>query len=400
MAKGFVGSSVLPDAQAAGKEAAAKLKKGLEAPKVIFCYSGVQYDQAAMLKGVGEEFPGIPVLGNTSFTGVITPEGFITGDKGFVGLLGIGGDDITVGVAGMKKTKGARAIGHEAAAQAMKAAGKDTPPDYWYMAAAPAEEEFFIKGVSEVIGRKPFFGGSAADNTIAGEWLLYTDEQHGDGVFADGIVTAFFWGKPVTNVFTGAYEETDDVGIITKVRDNRTLVEIDGEPALKKYAAWRGVDPDTIKGGALLAFTITSPLGVKDRLGELTAIRHPMGGTDDYAMNIGANLAEKTAVIRMKGDQDHLVKTGIETVELLKDRMAACGELYGHKREPAAFLLVHCGGRRAGIAEKIDELAAGVKKAAGDVPFLMQFTFGEYGWVDDGNNTTGGLMLSYTGFEK
>jgi hypothetical protein len=42
----------------------------------------------------------------------------------------------------------------------------------------------------------------------------------------------------------------------------------------------------------------------------------------------------------------------------------------------------------------------GVKKAAGNVPFIMEFTFGEYGYEDDGNNTTGGLMLSYTGFAQ
>jgi hypothetical protein len=46
------------------------------------------------------------------------------------------------------------------------------------------------------------------------------------------------------------------------------------------------------------------------------------------------------------------------------------------------------------------ELAAWVKKAAGYVPFIVEFTFGEYGYEDDGNNTTGGLMLSYTGFAR
>ena len=39
-------------------------------------------------------------------------------------------------------------------------------------------------------------------------------------------------------------------------------------------------------------------------------------------------------------------------------------------------------------------------KAAGDVPFLVKFTFGEYGFEADGNNTCGGLMLSYSAFGK
>jgi hypothetical protein len=388
MSKGWTGSSNLADAKAAGKEAAGKLKKGASDLKVVFAYAGIQYDLAQMLKGIGEELPGVPVLGNTSFTGVITPEGFITGDKGFVGLLGLGGSDVTVGVSGKAKGANARETGKQAALEAIKNAGKNAPPDYFYMAAPPGEEEFYIKGVSDVIGRKPYFGGSAADNAIAGEWKLFTDK----GVFADGIVLAFFYSaKPVTNLFTGAYHETNDVGIITKVRDKRTLVEIDGEPALKKYAKWRGVDPETLKGGNLLVATNTSPLGGKDRLCELTAIRHPMNCNDDYSMNIGANLAEKTAVIRMEGTQDELIATAASTLEGLKKKMTAA---------PAAFHLVHCGGRRAGIGDRIEEVAKGIKKAAGDVPFIVEFTFGEYGWEDDGNNTTGGLMLSYTGFAQ
>jgi len=386
--KANTGSSVAADPRAAGKEAAEKAKNGLLDIKVAFAYSSVAYDQGAMLKGITEELPGVPVLGNTSFTGVITPDGFITGEKGFVGIMALGGNDLTVGVAGKPRNGDARATGREAAREAMRSAGKNCAPAYFYMAASPGEEEFYLKGISDVIGRVPYFGGSAADNSISGEWKLFAGTQ----VFADGVTVAFFYtDKPVTNIYTGAYRETGDVGIITKVKNNRTLVEIDGVPALKKYAQWAGVDPESLKGSNLLVYTITSPLGVKDRLGDLTAIRHPMNGNEDYSMAVGANLAEKTAVIRMQGSIDELVSSASKTVDELKARMKAA---------PAAFHLVHCGGRRAGIDDRIDKVVQGVKKAAGGVPFIMEFTFGEYGYEDDGNNTTGGLMLSYTGFAQ
>jgi hypothetical protein len=386
--KSGIGSSTAENPQAAGKEAAGKAKKGLSGVKLAFVYASVAYDMDKLLAGIAEELPGVPVLGNTSFTGVVTPDGFITGDKGFVGIMALAGDDITVGAAGKPKGGDARETGRQVAREAIKNAGESGAPAYFYMAAPPGEEELFLKGIYDVIGRVPFFGGSAADNTIAGEWKLFAGSQ----IFADGLVTAFFYtGKMLTNVFTGAYRETNDVGIITKVRDKRVLVEIDGEPALKKYAKWAGVDPDTLKGMNLLVHTITSPLGVKDRLGDLTAIRHPMNGNDDYSMNIGANLAEKTAVIRMECSVDELINSAASTLEELKKKM---------KAPAAAYHLIHCGGRRAGIGDRIEELVAAVKKAAGDVPFIMEFTFGEYGWEDDGNNTTGGLMLSYTGFAQ
>jgi hypothetical protein len=386
--KGNTGSSIAADPKTAGREAAGKVKTGLGDIKIAFAYASVAYDLKQMLAGINEELPGIPVLGNTSFTGVITPEGFISGEKGFVAILALAGKDISVGVAGKPKGGCARETGRLAAQEAIKNAGKTGAPDYFYMTAPPGEEELFLKGVTDVIGRKPFFGGSAADNTITGEWKLFAGQE----VFADGIALAFFYSEqPVTNLFTGAYRETGDVGIITKVRDRRVLVEIDGRPALKRYAEWAGVDAESLKGGNLLVYTITSPLGIKDRLGDLVAIRHPMNGNDDYSMNIGANLTEKTAVIRMAGSVDALIASGADTLEALKKKM---------KTPPAAFHLVHCGGRRAGIDNRINELAAGVIKAAGGTPFIMEFTFGEYGYEDDGNNTTGGLMLSYTGFAR
>ena len=380
------GSSTNANSYAAGKEAAVKAKAGLSKAKLAFVYASVANDLDQMLKGVREELPGVPLIGNTSFTGVIMPEGFVGGESGFVGILMLADKDLVVGVAALPKKDSARATGEAVARQAMKAAGKTNSPDYFYMVAPPGEEEFFLKGISDVIGRVPFFVGSAADNTISGDWKLFTSE----GVFADGVAVAFFYtDKSFANHFTGAYRETSNMGVITKVEGQRKLVEIDGVPAVKKYAEWTGVDPDSLKGMALLGATITSPLGVKDRLGDLVAIRHPMNGNDDYSMNIGSNLAVGTTVIRMESTVDDLITSTSEALKVVKGKLAA---------PVGAFHLVHCGGRRAGIGDRIDEVVKQIKGEAGDVPFICEFTFGEYGYEDDGNNTCGGLMLSFTAF--
>ena len=141
------------------------------------------------------------------------------------------------------------------------------------------------------------------------------------------------------NEFTGAYRETGDMGIITKIAGNRTLVEIDGVPAVTKYAKWRKMKPAQLDADKLLVETITSPLGVKDPLGDLTAIRHPMFANKDLSMNIGANLAVGTAVIRMEATVDELIKSVGNTLKALKKK---CGD-----KEIVAYHLVHCGGRRA-----------------------------------------------------
>jgi hypothetical protein len=390
MLKAKTGASTNADPAQAGREAAAKAKTGVSDPKLAFVYSGEQYDQRKLLAAIGAELPGVPLIGNTSFTGVITPEGFISGEQGFVGLMLLGGPGLTVGRAGSAKIGGdARGTGRKVALEALAAAGKSAggrvePPSYFYMVAPPGEEEFYLKGIAEAIGRVPVFGGSAADNEIAGKWLLFTDQL----VTADGVAVAFFWNDgPMANVFTGAYEETGNVGVITKIRGNRTLVEIDGQPAVERYAGWTGKKASELKGFDLLVATITAPLGVKDRLGELVAIRHPMNGNDDLSMEIGANLAVNTAVIQMAGSVDGLIASAGATVGEAKRKLGGA---------PAALHLVHCGGRRAGIGERIGEVAAAIQAEAGPIPFIVEFTFGEYGSFDDGNNTTGGLMLSYT----
>jgi hypothetical protein len=113
-----------------------------------------------------------------------------------------------------------------------------------------------------------------------------------------------------------------------------------------------------------------------------------MNGNDDLSMNIGSDLAENTAVIYMEGSVDQLIKSNGETLDALKKKLPGA----------KGYFLVHCGGRRAGIGDRMEEAVAEIIKAAGDVPFLCEFTFGEYGFAKDGNNTCGGLMLSFTAF--
>ncbi len=382
MFKALVGSSTLADAKAAGAEAAAAVKAA--DLKAAFVYASCDYDIPAVLAGAAEALPGVPLFGNTSFTGVITNEGYIGGDKPFVGILAFADPGMKVAVAAAPKDGCSICKGEAIAKKAME--GADCAPDYFYMATSPAEEEKYLEGITKVIGRKPFFGGSAADNSIEGKWWLYADGQ----CFADGCVAVFFWGGPkMVNLFTGAYRETNDFGVITKIGAERQLMEIDGVPACEKYAQWRGLDKEAVTGGNLLVTTITSPLGVKDRLGKLIAIRHPMNGNDDGSMAIGAVLSEKTVVIRMEATVDELIDSTGNTLKALIAKMPG---------KPLAFHLVHCGGRRAGIGDRIGEVAAQLKEAAGDVPFICEFTFGEYGFERDGENTTGGLMLSFTGF--
>ena len=388
MLKTKVGYSENPDAYASGVETAT-MANVIENPSVGLFFTSCNQDQNKLMEGAKSVLGNVPIIGCTSSAAICTQDGYLNKETGYSGMMLFGGD-VEVVTAGSKQTdETPREVGRRVAKEAIsKRKGADKEPDFLFMTASPANEEEYLEGIQDVIGNIPVFGGSAADNTVEGKWSILNDGE----AYSDGLSLAVFYTDgEMKNLYTGAYHETNNVGVITKVRDERTLVEIDHKPALKVYAEWTGKDVESLKGNNLLTETICAPLGVKDPIGKVTAVRHPMFGNDDYSMNIGANLAENTAVIQLSNSPEGILKANEETIKNLNNLMTTT---------PNSYFLVHCGGRRLGLAlSKIeDQIYPEVKKVIPDKEFLMVFTFGEYGTGDHSSNTVGGLSLSYTGF--
>ncbi len=381
-----VGYSQNVDAYESGVETAKMAK--LDNAKVGLLFTSCVMDQKSILKGV-RSVSNTHVLGCTSSAAICTHGGYLNAETGYSGIMSFGGD-VEVGVAGSKKEEGksAREIGRALAKKAMKELnGKK--PNYFFMTASPKEEEDYILGVQDVIGSIPVFGGSAADNTVEGKWSIICDDE----VFSDGCAICLFaTSSPMVNIYNGQYKETNDYGIMTKVVNDRTLVEIDGVPAVSKYCKWTGKKEEEVKGGNLLTATIFDPLGVKDIIGRTTAVRHPMAANNDGSMNIGARLIEKTACIRLHLDPEEMVEANPKTIREVDNLIGGAD----------SYFLVHCGGRRLGLqlVNKEDEIYKTVKEVTGNKEFLMVFTFGEYGTCEHSANTVGGLSLSFTGFKK
>lgn len=389
MVKTKVGYSENVEAYASGIETATKANAS--SAKVGLVFTSVVQDQHEIVKGLKSVMNDVPFVGCTSSAAICTQDGYLNKPTGYSGMMTFSGD-LEVGVAGSEKTPNEtpREIGRRIAKEAISQVhGKDQEPDYFFMTASPANEEEYLKGIQDVIGDIPVFGGSAADNTVEGKWSIICNDK----VFQDGCAIAiFFADNKMTNLYTGAYQETKHVGIITKLANDRTLVEIDGVPALKKYAEWTNKPIEKLMGGNLLTETICAPLGVKDPIGSVIAVRHPMFGNDDYSMNIGANLAVNTAIIQLENTPEGIVQANKETVEKINKAMG----------DVESYFLVHCGGRRLGlqIADVENQIYPEVIKATNNKEFLMVFTFGEYGSAEHSSNTVGGLSLSFTGFKN
>jgi hypothetical protein len=106
---------------------------------------------------------------------------------------------------------------------------------------------------------------------------------------------------------------------------------------------------------------------------------------------LGNNIVEGTAIIQLEATDQELIDAAAETLKDVKKQMYV---------EPAAYLLIYDGARKMYLKEKIEELAKQVIKESRGVPFIMPFTFGEYGYDEHSSNICGGLMLSFTSFGK
>ena len=105
MLKSNIGWSTEADNFEAGRASAKKAVVDLVQTKVAFLYTSADNNVDKVLEGAKTELGTAPIIGCTSSGGIIVPDGYISSENGFVGIMAIGDPDTTVGVAGSKKKK-------------------------------------------------------------------------------------------------------------------------------------------------------------------------------------------------------------------------------------------------------------------------------------------------------
>ena len=128
MLKSNVGWSTEADNYASGKASAKKAVQDLFETKVAFLYTSADNDVAKVLEGAKSELGTAPIIGCTSSAGIIVPDGFISSENGFSGILALGDPELTVGVASSPRGKDPRETGKKVALEAMKKAGRSEAP--------------------------------------------------------------------------------------------------------------------------------------------------------------------------------------------------------------------------------------------------------------------------------
>ncbi len=391
--KANTGSSVNQDARKAGLEAADKAARGLDQVKLVFAYASSEYYDklSEMTAGIREVLPAAQIIGGTSWHGVVLPEGLVSG-RYFVGVMALADDNLTVGVGtAANNDEDPIGAGREAALAAMRKAGREDPPDYFYMISMPGFEEFYLQGIREVIGERPMFGQGVADNQITGDWDVFTQ----DGVVGYGLAVAFFYNtKPMTNHFTAApYYELEERFKVIDIENQRRLRKVEGPGLIERITRRTGYDPDLLTEADLQMATILDPVGIRSNPGGMLTLRFPMCLYRDGSIAMGCNVSVGDTIIHMRAEADDLVSASGEELEKLASKM---------ENPPAAYHLSMGYGRSMVMhdEEKLIEAITLIKKAAGRVPFIMPFTLTECGLANAGTEAGANLMLSYTGLPE
>lgn len=359
-------------------------------PSWMLVYATEEMAPSAPLRQLAQCHPDVPLFGATSFQGVFTPSGF---SRGMAVLVGEPGD-------GLRAHSAASTCGESDARQcARRAAGEVAhalggPPRVILMHATPGHEEAILAGVRDALGQDvPVYGGSAADDSVAGRWGVFD----GGRVIREGFVLAGFdAAQGVRGAFLAGYLPTGHGGRVTRA-EGRVVHEIDNRPAAEVHDEWSGGrirDVIASGGGTVLGATTMAPVArvVGETLGmPRRLISHPHEVHSDGALAFFSEFE--------RGDEITLMTC---TDEQLITRMGrtATRALGGSKARLRGGLFVYCGGSLGEILPRAAEISEQFAATVGPVPFVGVATFGEQGcFFERRQSRHGNLMCSTVLFE-
>jgi hypothetical protein len=364
----------------------------LHDPSFLLAYATVDFPLLNLVESLRRSFPSTPIFGCTSYQGVFSREGFF---RGAALLAGEPRDGLRVAAVARRASASDARETARAATTALVAAlnGK---PRMVLMHATPGFEERIVEGIESAIGREvAVFGGSAADDSIAGGWQVFA----GTTVIEQGFMLAAFSSpEDIHGGFLGGYLPTSHSGRVTK-SDGRKVIEIDRRPAALVYNEWTdGIIADEVRdgGGVVLLKTNLQPVGrvAAESMGvPMRVLCHPHEVTGS-ALTFFCEIPAGEEITLMLASETQLISRMGKVIERAIGKQGASLSLKGG-------LFVYCGGSLGAILDRASEISRQFKKGAGDIPFVGVATFGEQGCFIGKRkaNRHGNLMCSAVLFD-
>ncbi|MDX6632153.1 MAG: hypothetical protein QOG09_411 [Solirubrobacterales bacterium] len=359
-----VGRSSVAESRQAGADAAAEALQHDDA-KLLIVFSSDSYDLEALLGGIRDAAPGVPLIG-CSTAGEIASSG--PGTAGVV-ITAIGGQGFSAST-GMatKASSRLRDAGAEAASCMALLERREHNVLVLLTDGLAGDQQEIVRGAyGEVGAAVPLVGGCAGDDL-----KMKATHQLIDGlVLTDAVVAAALGSdEPMGIGVRHGWRRVGEPMLVTRSEGNRVLT-IDNEPALDVYLERLSAPPEAhTDPAAFTFFAQTHPLGLARRSGE-EAVRF-VGEADfaDRSLGCIAEVPQGGLTWFMEGDDN----------SVLDATDAACNDALGglEGRNPLGLLAFDCIARRGvlgdeGVKAEIDRIAA----TAGGAPVAGFYTYGE-----------------------
>jgi hypothetical protein len=228
----------------------------------VLFYATVNHDQEALVRAVGEAFPGVAAVGCS--TSAVTTHGAFFEDGYLLGMMGLGGSSLRAASACAEGIDADTAAKARAMGEELRLRGGGAPEVVLlhYDPLCPVDIELFAATLQDTAGC-PVVGGSAGQ-----PWgpMVQTHQYHGQAVLGRSAVALALWGDFVFALATTT--GTSPTGLTMKVTraEGNLLLELDGRRALDVYDEIAGT-----QGASRLTSDANSALAMGIERGEASA---------------------------------------------------------------------------------------------------------------------------------
>ncbi|MEI8062128.1 MAG: FIST N-terminal domain-containing protein [bacterium] len=346
-------------------DAIGRLGDGLKADALIV-FSSSKYNQEQMLRGV-RSVSGESLLVGSSTAGEISTEGPV--GRSSVVVMALSSPDVKFFAAvGDPVSKGPHNAGKSVAEAVQKQAGGALKTFIMLPDVLNGNGAETVRGVLQALGDHfPVVGGASGDDFQFKKTYQYlNDKVYTDSVVGLGITGEFKIGIGVKHGWI-------PVGVSMKVTKSEggVLHEVNGEPAIKIYEDYFGVEEASIlKTETLAKLAITYPLGIKVDGSEELLIRDPLTVDANGSITCAAEIPEGSDIRLMIGSIEEAVKVAKLAAQNALDQLGGA--------QPKAIIIFNCIARNKLFGQRSGEEITAIQEVLGrDVPLIGFYTYGE-----------------------
>ncbi|WP_394250900.1 FIST signal transduction protein [Vibrio profundi] len=358
----------------------------------LVCYCTEEYDASRLREFLILRFPSLPIHGCSTCKGVMTEKGFEEGPV--VGMLAVYDSGINAYGTGLCEFSGniSDSVTKAIDIALDKADRCGEVPELILLHSTPGHEEAVLGAIDQKFGTLvPIIGGSAADNKVAKQWSVFTEQAYSTNAVS---LTVFFASQSIYTSLSAGHAPTAHSGIATKV-NGRVLLEIDGQPATKVYHNWT---QEHVKeeDNYLFERATIYPLGRyvgSDLTRPYFKLSHPIRETAEHGIEVFTDIKEGDKVYLMSGCKEQLVS---RAADIIRASYYEGVEL----EEKLGGINIFCAGPMIYLKQDMQQVCDRINQALDGQPFICPFTFGEQGRLCGGESAHGNLMVSSATFYR